>query len=525
MTASSDLDDIIVQLNELDSVDAKERYLLEGHPEFIKLLAELFKDDVQEYHTCYNRILDSFLKVRGKAAFKKTLDLLIDAEIRKEYKTKLEEFSGVDINNLALNKSGPFPTQDNFYKILLAAKRVKPIHDEMTANVHYTMIDWDTTEPIFELPGLSQKYHRHNDYHNIELQRRLNQTCFPSEHNWSALKPALQNVAKQNKVDFYQMWMSQYRGTWDGIDRINNVDNCFAVKYLVAAKEQWSCSWARLLMMCLVWRCFSPGCHQRYYFVFEGDENIGKSHLCRILVPECWYRSSSISAREDIEHYYKHTYDKAVIEFAELGGTDRVSVNLFKRVTTETHSTFRRLYGDDVYDYPKRNITILTTNENVYLRNTTGNTRPVIIKSRLEKNELIDIEGFKAEYPQILAQAIHMYDAGVDCYLNENELKTQNEHADERDVVFDTPEWQVVVDYFSDPNLLEIAKENFMYLDLLYTKAITDWEATKPVVMKSSRAFGQALERFGFEKRSKPDHQRHIPGEGTRKVWWWKKDR
>jgi predicted P-loop ATPase len=91
-----------------------------------------------------------------------------------------------------------------------------------------------------------------------------------------------------------------------------------------ASKEQWSAIWSRTLILSLVSRCYSPGAPQRYYFTIEGQQNIGKTQFCRLLVPPFWYSSAALSSRDDIIEFYRQTYDKAVVEFAELIGHPRI---------------------------------------------------------------------------------------------------------------------------------------------------------------------------------------------------------
>jgi hypothetical protein len=518
---NSEINKVIFQLNELDSYDAKYEYLLGQNEELLNHLADLYISDQYEYENIKGRISDTFRGIKRKGTIDDLIDKYVLGKSQEKIRTKFEEFTDVPLNELTLNKTGIFPTQDNLYLILLAAKRIKCIWDEMSANIYYTVIDWDSNEPIFELPGIAQKYHKHNEYHGTELKRKLNRNGFPSEHNWGALKEAQQNVAKRNKIDFYKLWMTniENENPDDGIERFS-VENCFAVKYMGAPKEQWSAVWSRTLMLSLVWRCFSPGLPQRYYFTIEGEQNIGKTQLCRLLVPNFWYSSAALSARDDIVEFYRQTYDKAVVEFAELGGTDRASKNLFKRVVTETHSTFRRMRSDDVIDYAKRNIIILTTNEKQFLgRDESGDTRAITLRSELGQNEFMDLEGFAKEYPKILAQAIRMYRQGISCYLLAAEFELQRDQVNERDVVFVSDEYELVCDFFKDANQLEICKESGVYLDLIYTHAQTSWDMMKPELMRKSRAFGAALVKYGF---SRHDNKARLVDGKIRKVWFWK---
>jgi len=513
------IQEILHELNSFADSSAKRMYLEEHINDIMDGIFVLSDTDKPFY---IEKLCNAFDGTGSKAAIKKYIDAALEHREKQEAKNRIADFSSVDYDILDMSPSGMlFPTQDNFYNILLAANRVKMIWEDMSANIYYTNIDWDTPWPTFKIPGVPGEYHRNSEYHTTELKRKLNKNGFPSESRWFSLKEAHQNVAQKNRVDFYQLYMRniEEENPDDGIDRFT-IDNCFAVKYLGAPKEQWSAIWSRVLMMSLVWRCFSPGCPQRYYFTIEGEQNIGKTQFCRALVPNFWYTSAALSARDDIIEFYRGTYDKAVIEFAELGGTDRASKNLFKRVVTETHSTFRRMRADDVVDYPKRNIIILTTNETEFLgRDESGDTRAVTLRSDLRQNEFMLLAEFAKEYPKILAQAIRMYDAGISCYLNLEEFDLQKAQIEKRDVVFTSEEYDIICGYFLDNNVLDIAKQQGAYLDPIYDYAMGEWSMTKPEIMKRARAFSAALKKYGFSKHDNKAVQ--IDGK-PRKVWYWR---
>jgi predicted P-loop ATPase len=515
---NSEIARVIFQLNERESYDAKYEYLL-GNEEVLNHLAELYFSDQFEYETVKGRISDTFRGLKRKGTIDDLIDKYVHGKTQEKSKTRLEEFSDVDFSKLALSKTGPLPTPDNYYQILLAARRVKMVYDQMTAYPYFTEMMWDTNDQPLRLPNDINQYYKFNDFMSTDLKCVLNRNVFPAEVHFSELNDAVWKTARHNTVDFYKHWMLNHEDEFDpNVDHFS-IDNCFAIKYLGAPKEQWSCTWARVLIMSVVQRCLDPGSHQRYYFVIEGEQNIGKTRFCRMLVPEHWYTSASLSSRDDIVEFYRQTYDKAVVEFAELGGTDRASINLFKRVVTEVYSTFRRMRANDVLSYPKRNVIILTTNENVYLRDTTGDTRAIILKSELEQNQFMNLEGLEKELPGIFAQAIKMYKSGMSCFLNRDEFGIQKDQTNSRDVTFSSDEYELVCDYFKDTNNLDWCKKNGAYLDLIYTHAMGEWDMMKPELMRKSRAFGSALVKYGF---SRHDNKARLIDGKIRKVWFWK---
>jgi predicted P-loop ATPase len=278
-------------------------------------------------------------------------------------------------------------------------------------------------------------------------------------------------------------------------------------------------------MLSIMHRCYSPGGQLRYCFVMEGEQNIGKTEFCRRLVPTFWHTSQSIPAAADSPvEFYRATYDKAIVEIPEQGNLNkRNDQDLWKRIVTERYSTFRRMRADDVKDYPKRNIFIVTTNEYLYLRDHSGETRFLPIKSNNKQNQFFDLDGFSAELPQIYAQYREMYASGARPYLTQEELASQKDVTEERDLSKELLEYQIIDHYMNTSNggisNLDVSKQDGMWLDKLYDFLCNDpYRMSRDKAMMRSRSFGSALVKFGFVRIKKAVH---IPNVGTKKVYVW----
>jgi predicted P-loop ATPase len=176
--------------------------------------------------------------------------------------------------------------------------------------------------------------------------------------------------------------------------------------------------------------------------------------------------------------------------------------------------------ADDVIDYAKRNIIILTTNETIFLgRDESGDTRAITLRSELKQNEFMLLAEFAKEYPKILAQAIRMYRSGATSYLLQNEFELQREQVEERDITITSDEYDLICDYFQNEEELAICKKQGIYLDRIYVHAMESWDMMKPELMKRSRLFGAALVKYGF---SKHDNKARLINGKIRKVWFWK---
>jgi len=512
-------DDFIVKLSIIQDISDKKALLFQAD-EVINALLELKIEDPYQFDRIIDNIGEQF--TRGKGTTIKTIKDIIDKKQKEKFSEKVNKFTDADVSNLPTRNGMIVATPKAYEEILAGARRIKFVYDTLTASTYLTKIDWEVLDAPFELKmldGTIEVYHKYESESNRQcLRRTLNGGPFPTEIHFSHLDEAVTNVAKNNKIDFAVKWLLDCEGIWDGKDRRG-----WSVRCLGAPGEEWSYTWERIFAQSLVRRILEPACPLRYYFAIEGDQNIGKTEFCRSLVPQQWYISVDASkAIDDNTEYYRATYDKIVIEEAELP-QERKATNARKRLITETHSTFRKMRADPVIAYPKRNIIIVTTNDSSYLRDDTGETRPLPIKSLLASGQFMNLDLFKEEWPQILAQAIIMYRENNNYhYLTPGEQTQQKLETSKRNVAYDTFEYEVLESYFNFNDNMEIAKAEGIYLDQIYTY-MESYQLSKAQCMKHSRALSRTLKIFGFYNDDNKTYV--VPGqEGKRaKMWFYKK--
>lgn len=495
----------------------------------VEALAFLEKASPLQFERLKDMIVDAFSS--HKRAVKADLKEAIKSVSLTKTKNTMSEITGVKYDDLETFKNGEIvPTIDNYAKILEQGKDTQLVWDTMSGRPYLTRMGWTPlTAPlqIKDTSGVASEYHYYDEFNKTGLRRHLNK-IFVSEITWSQLDAAVNLVAKTNQTDFYKEWMESAEGKWDGVDRFGVISNIsepkptpWAIKLLKPKMEtlddvRWAVAFGRVLMLALVTRCFEPGYHLRYSFALEGKQNIGKTRFCQTLVPPQWYVSASLlEAKEHQAEYLRATYNKAVVEFAELGGTDKASINAWKRIQSEYESVFRPLYKDDTVSFPKRSINIITTNEeHGWLRDPTGATRTVPIRSELNENEVMDFEWFEQNKLQIISQAIQMYRNGQRPIFTEDELKLQKEQTELREDRYDTVEYDVVQRYLDLHG--EDARTNGVYVEQLY-EMMSEQGDHIPISAKyaMSRRFGTALRDHGFVR---PLKATHVDG-AKRKVW------
>ncbi|SDI77900.1 virulence-associated E family protein [Alloyangia pacifica] len=221
---------------------------------------------------------------------------------------------------------------------------------------------------------------------------------------------------------------------WDGVARIPT-----ALQTYGGAKGHplYLAAVARVLFVGLAARALQPGCKMENMIVFEGDENIGKTDLARILgyydMPEreTWFTDSlesfrGIDAADMME-------GKWIIEVSELAALGKSSSEDVKKFLSKNADEFRRRYTSTKKRRPRRAVLIGTTNHETYLTSTTGNRRFLPVKlTKVERNALM------ADRDQLLAEAVNMYKEGIPWWIGDHEKELaalQRQEVEQRLVV------------------------------------------------------------------------------------------
>src|SRR5580765_694297 len=406
MAMSSDLiqicEDFIIKLSKIEDIADKKTELFQAY-EVIDALLDLKVTIPSQFESIIDRIGEQFH--RSKTNTIKSLNDILANKQKEKTKKNIGEFSDVDFEKLVAKNGVILPTPSNNYEILLAAKTIGLCYDTMAANAYFDKMSWEPKTPAYTIEyygGVVKHYYKYREDNETMLKIALNKGPFPTEVNFKSLDDVVTEVAKERTFDAYSDWTDSYKSALDGVDYINGHDDNFAVKYMGVSPGPWSAIWCRALMVNLVARCKNPGCLTRFYFVIEGEQFTGKSTFCRLLVPAQWFIATGLTqAQSNEDNFNRSIHDKAVVELAELGGFHRNETNLVKKIVTDPYATFRKMRQDPVIQYPKHCIMIVTTNDAKYLRDPTGETRAMPIKTELKTGQFMNLEGFAKVYPMI----------------------------------------------------------------------------------------------------------------------------
>lgn len=206
---------------------------------------------------------------------------------------------------------------------------------------------------------------------------------------------AMLAVSKQYSYDEVRQYMTSL--VWDKKPRI---DIWLCTVFGVDQNEYHKKVGANWLKG-LVKRAIEPGSKFDYVLVIEGAQGIKKSTSFSILASP-WH--SETVTTPDNKDFFMNLVGNLVVEFAEGESLTRGEMKRLKAVITMTHDDIRLPYARLMSRHPRRCVFAMTTNEEQYLKDNTGNRRWLPVKA--VKDEA-DVEWLKENRDQLFAEAYY----------------------------------------------------------------------------------------------------------------------
>jgi hypothetical protein len=162
------------------------------------------------------------------------------------------------------------------------------------------------------------------------------------------------------------------------------------------------------LPVSMVARAMEPGVLYRHVVILEGPEELKKSTLVRALGGDEWTVELSIGLESKEAHMM--LLGAWVAELPELDTVSRTEDSRLKAFFTMRRDSYIPKFSNHRVDYERRTIFVGTTNEAVYLKGQTGNSRFLPVKV----TKLIDVDALLKDREQIFAEALAYYRAHPD---------------------------------------------------------------------------------------------------------------
>tara|TARA_R100000700_G_C3177065_1_gene152061 strand:+ start:1543 stop:2772 length:1230 start_codon:yes stop_codon:yes gene_type:complete len=200
---------------------------------------------------------------------------------------------------------------------------------------------------------------------------------------------------------------------WDGAPRLKFLFTEYFNATLTGESEDEKATCADLLaefgvrfMMSAVARAMTPGCKADAMVILMGKQGAGKSQACRIL-SKGWFSDAplQIGDREAV----MALHGVWLYEVAELDSFRGRAAQKIKAFLSTSTDRYRGMYSRHYTESPRGCVFIGTTNEDHFLRDSTGNRRfwPVHCGNQ------IDLDKLKSDVDQLWAEALHLYANGT----------------------------------------------------------------------------------------------------------------
>lgn len=185
---------------------------------------------------------------------------------------------------------------------------------------------------------------------------------------------------------------------WDGAKRAET----FFIDWLKVDDTPFAREVTLNWLTAAIARIFKPGCRYRYVLTLVGEQNIGKD-FCFQRLGVKWHSSISDSLDDP------HSLDALIISwlavFEEMNAANKASVNAVKSFTSRNEDTRRESYAPRATRRPRQSVYAITTNDDKFLSDLTGNTRFLILRCNVPESEPIkEVRGEKLTDDNVIAQ-------------------------------------------------------------------------------------------------------------------------
>jgi len=311
------------------------------------------------------------------AHYSPTVQTIKAKEFIKEMPLKLEED----------HKGQPIMNTENVIRILKN-------HQEFRGKLRYDTF----TNNLQIMRG--DKWEEMKDYESINIQTRIS-VLFPPFAKISKLmvEDALNKVIHDNEMNSVGDYIKSLK--WDGINRLSSwLTNAYGVEDNEYHKKIGS-NWYKGMVN----RAINPGSKFDYVLVLEGHQGSKKTtsleEVGTINEQNTHTETTMTAGNKDFFMSFK---GKLIVEFSEGETLSRSETKQLKSIITTRYDNYREPYARKSKDHPRQCVFAMTTNEDNYLKDDTGNRRWLPVK--VISNEA-NIKWIKENKEQLYAEAYH----------------------------------------------------------------------------------------------------------------------
>lgn len=253
---------------------------------------------------------------------------------------------------------------------------------------------YDIFRNAYEIKIDAWRHFEDNDAVTIQTQVQILFSYF-GRVGKEMIYDAMVKVAKENTVDCARDYMTGL--VWDGTARLDT----WMTKAFGVIEDEYHRAVGSNFLKGIVKRVIEPGCKFDYVLVLEGPQGSKKSTSLSIL-GNGWHVETTMSTES--KDFFMQLAGQMIVEFSEGETLSRTEVKRMKAIITTQVDKFRPAYGRAVVEFPRRCVFAMTTNDEEYLKDETGNRRWLPVRLVFEEADVVWLQN---NYGQLYAEAYY----------------------------------------------------------------------------------------------------------------------
>ncbi|SNT28757.1 Predicted P-loop ATPase and inactivated derivatives [Noviherbaspirillum humi] len=314
-----------------------------------------------------------------------------------------------------------------------------------------------------------------------------------------AIEKAVAQAARENQFNPVVEYLRSLE--WDGEPRLH----LWLTEAMGAEPTRYNALIGTLFLMSMVARAFHPGCQMDYMPVFEGGQGAGKSSALRVLGGD-WYSETPFKIGD--KDAYLAIQGVWLYEIAELDSFNKADSTSIKAFITNKTDRFRAPYGRRMLNVLRRTCFAATTNQDEYLKDSTGNRRSWPVRCGM-----IQLERLAEMRDQLFAEAVNLIDQGHKWHPTREEQRELIEPEQEARELADP--WEPRIQRYVDGQPLYLGGTppaggaiNEVTSEELLTKALEIEIGKISGAKTETMRIASVMKRLGWEKKRQPSGRR-----------------
>jgi putative DNA primase/helicase len=269
---------------------------------------------------------------------------------------------------------------------------------------------------------------------------------------------------------------------WDGNPRVVS----WLHEYLGVEDSDYASLVGTFFLVSAVVRVIRPPVKVDTVLILEGLQGLGKSTMLHNLFGD-WFTDTPMVLGE--KDSFQQMQGMWGIELAELDSFNKAENTKAKQFFGSQTDRYRPSYGRMVQEFPRQCVFVGTTNQDRYLKDSTGNRRywPVTCTK-------ISQEAIKRDRDQLWAEALHMYQ--VDNMPWWPDESYDHLFAEQQEDRFDSDVWEPLIHEWLRKN----RRLDYSCADIMGEALDMDPQAMRP---PEQRRVGLIMHRLGFVKKKR----------------------